>query len=278
MNDKAIHATCYLQIGGVLQIAWMVAIGAIGVSIHGHRLSSYIAFSIEVGHRCRLADVALRHRLVGIECLRARVHRPHGSHRNVGMMLRRHTVDKIEASVLMGFEISFHATRVGDVCSCLVHALADELANGGAPVEEELFAAFGTLHNLSRQHRHPRQEAIATPLLELLGQTWRPRLPTGFVAIDEQIVQAPLSHQSASSITIEVEIIVQEVAESLTVHLRHFQSRCFRRGRVILLACERIAETQNAPPPFRSLPRQSAIGIHVLCYIDDVGQHHGIFC
>ena len=45
----------------VLQIAWMVAIGAIGVAIHGHRLGSHIAFSIEVGHRCRLADVALRH-------------------------------------------------------------------------------------------------------------------------------------------------------------------------------------------------------------------------
>ena len=172
MNDKAIHSTCHLQVGSVLQIAWMVAIGAIGMAIHGHRLGSYIAFSIEVGHRCRLADVALRHRLTGIKCLRARVHRPHGSHRNVGMMLRRHTVDKIEASVLMGFEVSFHATFVGDACSSLVHALADELANGGAPVEEELFAAFGTLHNLSRQHRHPRQEAIATPLLKLLCQAW----------------------------------------------------------------------------------------------------------
>ena len=61
MNDKAIHSTCHLQIGGVLQIARMVAIGTIGVAIHGHRLGSYKAFSIEVGHRCRLADVALRH-------------------------------------------------------------------------------------------------------------------------------------------------------------------------------------------------------------------------
>ena len=91
-------------------------------------------------------------------------------------------------------------------------------------------------------------------------------------------MQAPLPHQSASGIAIEVEIIVQEIAESLTVHLRHFQSRCFRRGRVVLLACERIAKTQNAPPSFRSLPRQTAIGIHVLRYIDDIGQHHGIFC
>ena len=254
VNDESVHTAGHFQVGCVFQVAGIEAVGTADVAINGHRLGCHDGLSVEMSHRCRFADVTFGHRFAGREGLLAWDDRPHSCHRDVGMALGRHAIDQVQASVLMGFEVGFHAALMGNARGCLVHTLADEFANGGSPIEKEFFAAFGTLYNQSRQHGHPGQQTVAAPLLELLSQARRPRFPACFVAVDEQIVQATLSHQSASGVAVEVQIVVQEVGERFAVDFRHFQTRCLGRGGVVFLASQRVAEAKDAPLSLGSIP------------------------
>ena len=186
-----------------------------------------------MSHRGRLTDVALAHRSRRVEGLLV-AESPHGSHRDVSLALHRHTVNEVEPTVLVGFEVGLQSVVMSDACRILVHTLANQFADGRTPVVEKLLAALAALHNLSCQHRQPGPQTVASALLKLSGQLRSPCFPACLVAVDEQVVE--FGEIVAQSFLIRVEIVGEEAREGSLVHLCHLQSGGIGRSRVVLLS------------------------------------------
>ena len=276
VDDEAVDAAGQFEVGRRFQVAGIERVGTDDMAIGRHRLAGHKLSAIQVGYRCRLADVAFGHRCRRVGGLRAWYDGPHGRHGNVGLALCRHAVDEVESAVLVRLEIGLQTALVSNAGSIVVHALLDELADGGSPVEEELLAALSAFHDLPRQYGHPRQHVVAAPTLKLLGHARRPRLPACLVAVDEQIAHSALPHQPAGGLAVGVEIIIEEISERVAVYLRHFQPCGLARGGMVFLACERIAEAEDAPAALGKFPRQAARGIDVFGQVDDVVQADGV--
>ena len=215
-------------------------------------------------------NVAFGHLDCRIGRLLTRNEGPHGSHRDVGFALGRHAIDEVKTSILMRFEVSAQSVLLGDAVGIGIHAFLDEFADGGAPIEEKLLAALGAFDDLSRQHRQPWQQIVASTLFELLWHPWCPGLPTGFITVDQQILQTMTAHQSSCGIAVGVEVVGQEVGEGILVDLRHFKASGFCRSRMIGLACQRIAESIDGPVALGCIPMKVAFGIDLVGHVDDI--------
>ena len=118
--DGLVGAVVYhdaVNTAGKLQVGrWLEQIGgqrvgqAVAVqSIGRKRLSRNQVLAVDVGHRGRLAYVALLARLSAVVKVHHGFAGPHGAHRHGGMPLHGHTVGFIDAARLVALEVRSHA-------------------------------------------------------------------------------------------------------------------------------------------------------------------------
>ena len=214
MDDESVHAARHFEVGRMFQIARIEAISPVGIAIDRHRLTSHIFFSVEMRHGGRLADVAHAHKRGRVVRFLFLLYHPHGRHGNIRLAFGRHTVDEVQTAILVRLKIRLHAMPSRYLRCVLIHTLLDEFADGGAPVEEELLALLRAAHHNAREHRHPRQEAVAPSGLKLLHHARHPRLVARLIAVDEQVLRQP----SACRPAVQLDIMFEEISESLAVN------------------------------------------------------------
>ena len=272
-GDAAVHR----DVGHILEAAGIVAPGVAGQSGGGEGFGRGDVLSIDVGHGSGLADVGLGHRQGGTA---AGARNPEGAHRHGGRHLEVHAVAHIDAAVLVGFRIAaLHAVLLGDQVDAVVIG-GEHLADGLAPVEQELLALFGAFHNLPRQDRQPRDEVVAAGGLEGRGQRLGPGHLLRLVTVSEDVLDAVLAHQAAGRLLVHVHVGAEIVHPGLFIQLVHFQAGGLRRRRMVLLAGKGSAEAIDAPVPGGNLPGHDAV-LHKGSQVDgfehrSVGSRGGI--
>ncbi len=207
-------------------------------------------------HRCGFAHVRLETRIEHVPVL---VVHPESRHRNLGVTLAVHSVGKVRAVVLVAFRVAFHSVRLENLVLEVVVIFSDHIPDCPSPVEEEPFGFFCAVQNHSGQRRHPTEKIVAFAGLELLEHIPGPRLRSRLVAVGEEIFNAALAELSAGGIDIGLEVVVEIFSDSLRVELVNLKSRGFRRGRMVGLAGQAVAEAEYSPVAFRSVPREGAV-------------------
>ena len=276
VDDKAVGAAGHLEVGCRLQVAGIVAIGTATHAVGSQRLGGDKRLAVEVGYRGRLADVALGHTGIGVIGFDPLGNRPHGSHGNVGLSLDAHAVGQVESAVLVGLKVGLHAVFMGNARRVLIHALLNQLADGRSPVIEELFALLGRTDDFACQYGQPWHQAVAASLFKLLRHQGTPGFPSGFIAVNQQIMESAFAHQAACRFLIGVEVILQKVGKGLFVDFTHLQSGRLGRCGMVLLAREGVAEPIDFPITLGGFPRQDTIVIDTVGDVDDIGQPDGL--
>ena len=151
-----------------------------------------------------------------------------------------------------------------------VVVLAEQFAEGAAPVPEETFAHLGTADDLAREHRQPRQKVVATACLELFGEFRCPSVCSGLIAVNQQIADAFFAEHSVGGFLIEIEIGAEISHPGIRIQLVNLQSGRFRRSRMVDLSGDRPSEAVDSPSSGRQRAFQFAVSGHLSGEVDDV--------
>ena len=270
VDEEAVEAAEEGDVGHFFQIAGIPAVGASQHAICGEALAGHQVLSVEVGGRCRFADI----RLVGnaFRC----VYRPDGRHRHAGAALGIHAVAHEGAGVLVTFRIAtLHAVFAQDI----VHAVViggKQLADGLPPVEEEGLGGVGGVDDFAREGGQPRPQGIAPGVLEGRFHSGSPGHLLGLVAVDHQILDAPFAQQAVGGVFIQIQVGVEIAVPGVRVQFVHFQPGGLRRSGVVLLSRQGSAEAVDAPFAGRRVPGEDAV-LHLIGEVNGL-RHSGICC
>ena len=259
VDDKEVKAAGHRSISGGLQDSGAVHKGTIAEAIRGKGLSGSHILTIDMGHRGRLAYVALV-LWNGNEVLL--VAHPYRGHRNVSIALTVHTVCQVGPPCLVTLRVPFQSVRPKDIVELVIMVLAHHVANGGAPVKEEALGLINTIDDDARERWEPGKQVVTTARLKLLCHTPCPGLTASLVAIIEQMGDAALTQQALAGIDIGLQIILVVIADGHGIQFVYLQTGSLGRGGMIGLARKAIAEAHDTPATLGSLPGEYAILDH----------------
>ena len=159
----------------------------------------------------------------------------------------------------MGLGIaSLHSVFLGDVVDAVV-VLVKEFSESHSPVEKEFLGLGGAGNHLSGESRHPGEQVVSSSCAEFLGKGLRPCHLLGFVAVGEDVLDAPLADHSVSGLLVHVHVLVEVVQPCLLVELVHFESRSLGRCGMVLLSGKGRSEAEYPPVSFRNLPCEDSV-------------------
>ena len=166
MDHETIDTVGELTIGHILQIAWIVGIGLSASAWSRHRLCSSDVLSVDVCHRGRFFIIGIIDTHIGLTVgayWHPRGSDPHGTHRHLGRGLEVHTVAHVGTSAFVALCIaSLHAIFfLGNLAQQGV-VICYQLANGGAPVEEEGITLCRRAYHLACKHGEPGLEVVSS--------------------------------------------------------------------------------------------------------------------
>ncbi len=169
----------------------------------------------------------------------------------------------------MAFRVALHSVRLKNLVLKVVVIFSDHISDRPSPVEEETFRLFGAVKDHSCQSRHPAEKVVAFACLELREHIPGPCLRTGLVAVGEEIFNAAFAEFPLGGVDVSLEVVVEIFSDGFRVEFVNLKSRGFRRGGVIGLACQAVAEAEYSPVAFRCGPIEDTV-------LDVRGQVHDI--
>ena len=147
-------------------------------------------------------------------------------------------------------------------------AFREEIGDGAAVVVEEAFRVVGGFHETARQDRQKREDVIAAQTAEIIAERVGPILDADFITVDQRTFKGG-SRQRAGVFDDDAHHAVPCGFDGLLRHLVAFEATTEFGRRMVVAACQRVAETDDRPFAGGCVPCELAVGGHEFGNIDD---------